>query len=135
MKIKTEIQTPSCVITLPQWTLFWRNFWSDMISLWYLCRSSNYHQKTLWTDELKIYFIVICILFCPLPFLLRSAWSFVYLVLVLHGTWICSLFHHRGMYSGGSWCSLVWIQKNKRYIYVIKKSWLKTKTDRKTIQK
>ena len=36
------------------------------------------------------------------------------------------------MYSGGTWDSLVCIQKNKRYIYVIKKRWLRTKTDAKT---
>ena len=35
--------------------------------------------------------------------------------------------------SGGSWYSLVFIQKNKRHIYVIKKCWLRTKTDIKTI--
>ena len=37
------------------------------------------------------------------------------------------------MYSGSSWCNLVFIQWNKRYIYVIKKRWLRTKTDIKTI--
>ena len=37
------------------------------------------------------------------------------------------------IYDGGIWRSLVCIQKSKRYIYVIKKRWLKTKTDVKTI--